>query len=296
MKPLTKQRILSPLLSLSPLLFYLTLSSGAMVVWIILLSIANGGLPSLNTLTENPLILITDQICMAVGALIGSFLLRKRNGSTLKRALRFKNFDWTVPIMLLVFAWAAGELCDHFVGLLLSDTMTIEPNRSIPEGVGGVIIAVIGAPIAEELLFRYCGLEFLRGSYALWIICVCNSLYFATMHLYNIQGFLNVFIGGFTMAYVYGKTRNLWYTIIEHALHNALCLIPLFDNVYYEKNGFVLGKGWWVAVNAVLLAGSLAYYFLYFRRKYTENYFVINRETGLPEPELTKSAADSAAS
>lgn len=297
MTQLKKQRLISPFLSLSPLLFYLTLSSVALTVIMIILLVpkfAQGGtfdpMTLIEDLTTNPAVMLTDQVCMLLGAIIGCFLIRKRNRTSFKKVLSFQNFDITVPIMLLIFSWSMGEVCDHFGGLVLSNFMEVEPNRTLPEGWVGFVVGVIGAPIAEELMFRYCGLEFPRGAYSAWIICLANAIYFASMHLYNVQGFLNVFIGGFTMAYVYCKTRNLWYTLIEHALHNLLCLLPIFGNVYYEKNGFVLGQWWWVAVNGVLLAVSLVYYFLYFRKKYNTDYFKVNTETGLPDPEFEAKA------
>ena len=76
----------------------------------------------------------------------------------------------------------------------------------------------------------------------------------------------------------------------SHKKEQCLCLLPIFGNVYYEKNGFVLGQWWWVAVNGVLLAVSLVYYFLYFRKKYNTDYFKVNTETGLPDPEFEAKA------
>ena len=294
MKKLTKRRITAPLLSISPMLMYLFLSLGLGIVIGIFLALTGKFDMSEDELLSNPAVLLLDEAMLGVAAVLGCLFVRLRNKTKLKNAVGFRKFDISVPLMLLIFGWSAGELCDHFGGLILSQFMTVEPNRDIPAGWAGVVLAVICAPVFEELIFRYCATEFPRGSYSVPVICIANGIFFASVHFYNVQGFLNVFIGGVAAAYVYCKTRNILYTMLEHAIHNGLCYLPL-DAVYYEKNGFVLSEWWWIALNAVLLAVTVVWYFRYFRKKYTENYFVVNRETGLPEPEIVKPAASETA-
>lgn len=287
MKRLTKQRIAAPFLSVSPMLIYIVLSVGLGVVIGIFLALTGNGSITEEELLTSPVILLADEAMMGAGAFLGCLFVRLRNKTRLSGVFKLKNFDISVPLMLMIFGWAAGELCDHFGGLFLSQFMTVEPNRDIPAGWAGVVLAVICAPVFEELIFRYCAIEFPRGSYSMPVICIANGLFFAFVHFYNVQGFFNVFIGGVAAAYVYCKTRNILYTMLEHAIHNAVCYLPL-DSVYYEKNGFVLSKWWWIALNAVLLAVTVVWYLKHFRKKYTGNYFEINRETGLPEPEIIK--------
>lgn len=287
MKTLTKKRISGPLFCLVPMAAYLGIALFAGIIAGIIIMATNGGDEALmTTAMESPWMGMVDQICMGLGALVGVLIIRLRNRTSFKKVLTFKNFDWSIPIMLLIFGWSAGELVDHFGGLILSNFMTVPPNERDLSGITGFISACILAPLVEELLFRYCGTEFLRGAYPTWLISIAGGLMFAAMHFYNIQGFVNVFIGGVAAAYVYCKTRNIWYTILEHALHNALCLLPIYETVYYEKNGFVLGQWWWLAINAVLLVISIVWYVKYFRKKYNDDLFAVNPETGLPEPEF----------
>ena len=147
-----------------------------------------------------------------------------------------------------------------------------------------IISAVICAPIFEELICRFGWCELARGAYSLPIICIANGIFFSLPHMYNIQGFINVFIGGLCSAYVYCKTRNILYVIIRHALHNALCCIDLeiiFGEYATHENGFIQYSWQYLAVNAVLVIISVIYFVKVFRKKYTENYFEVNRETGL---------------
>lgn len=280
MKKLTKRRITAPLLAVSPIIIYLVLAlmagiligiAGAMIgkTQDEIMAAATSGIP--------------DEICMGLAALCSVFIVRGYSKTKLREVFRVRKFDFAVPIMLLLFVWGAGELFDHLCGLVLSNFMTVEPNSAPFVGVFGAVCMVIFAPIFEEIIFRFAGTELPRGAYSLPIVCIANGLYFAAVHGYNVQGFLHIIIVGAAMAYVFSKTRNLFYTMITHALNNLLCLFPIGEFVYYEKNGFVLGKWYWLALNAVLLAVALVYYIKVFRKKYTKNYFEVDRERGLPQ-------------
>ncbi len=271
---------------------YLVVGGGLTAVYLIFLILRSGGIPNMNDLLNDPIALLLDQTGMGIAAILGCLLVRYRNKTSLKARFAVKGFDPSVPLMLLIFGYSGAELLDHLSGLVLSNFMTVEPNRDVPPGLVGIWMAVVGAPIIEELIFRYAAIEFPRGAYPVWVICLCNGFFFAIVHMYNVQGFLNIFVGGIATAYIYCKTRNLWYVMLQHAAHNALCFLPFERwNIYYEKNGFVLGNGWWIALHAVLTAVVIVWYFLYFRKKYAADDFAVNPETGMPEPERTKPTA-----
>lgn len=293
MKKLTKQRIFAPLTSVLPVALYLLIPVIAAILLMIADVLIGGGLEE-TLLNENGILtVLSDPFFMAIGAAVGCLLVKRRNGITLRSALKFQGFDWMVPLMLLIFGWGAGELCDHFGGLLLSQFMTVEPNPDIETTWITILQTVLLAPILEEIIFRYVGSEAPRGAYRMPVICLCSGLFFAAVHLYNIQGFFNVLIGGVCASYVYCKTGNLLYTILEHAIHNALCFLPL-DSVslfgaplYYERKGFVLDGWWWLLFNAVLVAVSVVWYIKVFRKTYTTaGGFEVNTETGLPVKEM----------
>lgn len=280
MKKLTKRRITAPLLAVSPMIIYLVLALMAGVLLGIvgtiigmeqeeILAAATSGIP--------------DEICMGMAALCSVFIVRGYSKTRLREVFRVQKFDIAVPIMLLVFTWSAGELFDTVSGLLLSNFMTVEPNTAPFTGAFSAVCMVVFAPIFEEIIFRFAGTELPRGAYSMPIVCIANGLYFAAVHGYNVQGILHIVVIGIAMAYVYCKTRNLFYTMITHALNNLLCLLPIGEYVYHEKNGFVLGNWYWLVINAVLLAAALVYYIKVFRKKYTKNYFEVDSERGLPQ-------------
>lgn len=288
-KTYIKRKITAPLLCLVPTAVYYALLIAFVFGVIIIFAFADFPDSAFDAILYGPIAMIVEECTICAGAVVGCIIVKKRNKTSLNEVLTVKDFDIMVPLMLLIFGWAAGELCDHFGGLLLSQFMRVEPNRSAPDGWIGVFVVVIGAPVFEELMFRYNGTELPRGTYSVPVICIANGLFFATVHMYNIQGFMNVFIGGVAAAYVYCKTRNLLYTMLEHAIHNALCYLPIQKVAYYERRGFVLSEGWWLVLNAVLLGISLIWYVKVFRKKYTKNYFEKNYETGLP---LVETAPD----
>lgn len=281
MKKLTKQRISAPILALTPILIYFAAAIGLAVC----VSFA-GGVMGMTAEEIKAMPLITDrwldEIGMGIAALCACVFVKSCNKIGIKKAARIKEFDFAVPVILTLFTWSFGEIFDHFSGLLLSNFMTVEPNSGIDFGAAGIIVAVVCAPIFEEIIFRFAAVEFSRGAYSMPIICIANGIYFAVVHTYNIQGLMNIFIIGCCMAYVYCKTENILYTILTHAMHNAICFIPLGNFAYYEKNGFVLGNWYWLLIHAVISAACLVWYFKVFREKYTENNFKINREMGLP--------------
>lgn len=276
MKALTKRRVTSPLLSTTPFII-----EGVFTVLIMLVfAVIFGSIPE-----NDQFHLFTQAASGIIGCICACSLVKNVSAVRFGSALKFRKFDISVPIMLTLFTFAAGEIFDQLDGLLLSNLMTVEPNRNTEFGLYGVIMTVVCAPIFEEIMFRFCCCELGCGAYKMPAICIASGLFFAAVHLYNIQGTINVFVGGVCAAYVYCKTRNILYTMLEHAIHNAVCFIPYDSLVYYEKNGFVLSRWWWLALNAVIFALGIVWYVKVFRKKYRENYFEVDRETGMPYPE-----------
>ena len=279
MKQLTKKRLATPFLALSPMLVLFVAIAIAIIVIAFIGFFTGKTDEDINALAGSG---IADEICMGITALCSLAIVKKCRGIRLRNVFHVKKFDPAVPVMLFIFMWSGAEIFDHISGVILSNFITIEPDSSSFSGAWGFICTVILAPIFEEIIFRFAGTEIPRGAYSLPLICIANGLYFSALHGYNLQGFLHIVIFGAVMAYVFCKTRNLFYTMIAHSLNNLCCYIQFDNFVYYEKNGFILGKWHWLAINAVLFAAALIYYIKVFRKKYTKNYFKVNKETGLP--------------
>jgi len=280
MKALTKERIKKPLLCGVAFLYSIIVTFFVMIIGTIIGMAFHGD----NFEFSEAATLVITEIGMLTASAVACTFVKKRHGTGLREAISVKNFDLALPVMLMLFTWGMGEVVDHVIGFILKNHMVVEPNTREGEFIVIFISAVICAPIFEELICRFGWCELARGAYSVPIICIANGIFFSLPHMYNIQGFINVFISGVCFAYVYCKTRNILYTMLTHAIHNALCFCDLeiiFGEYAIHENGFVQYSWQYLAVNAVLVIISVIYFVRVFRKKYTENYFEINRETGL---------------
>jgi membrane protease YdiL (CAAX protease family) len=87
-------------------------------------------------------------------------------------------------------------------------------------------LAVIMAPISEELLFRAFIYRSLKTYTSKNTSAVVTSLMFAGMH-FNFHSFLPLFLLGLWLCRSYEKTGNLWVPIILHAFFNGNTLVTL---------------------------------------------------------------------
>lgn len=85
------------------------------------------------------------------------------------------------------------------------------------------LVAVILAPIAEEIIFRGCIYRFLKSQMGLYSAMLASSCLFGVIH-FNLLALGPLICVGFLLAYVYEKERNLLVPICFHAAFNCLTL------------------------------------------------------------------------
>ena len=99
-----------------------------------------------------------------------------------------------------------------------------------------ILIAVIIAPIVEELFFRGFFYE-ITDNIKTSVYCINSAFWFSLLHLQNLESPLYaiynlsvVFMSGFLFAFIYRKTQWIGTNIISHATANgiAIFLIILF--------------------------------------------------------------------
>ena len=174
------------------------------------------------------------------GALEAVFLIapiyyaRKRAGANAPQALGLRSFHPGMAIGLLILS-AAGV----YIGSVLYDAIasllhiTIQTNidpliselHQAPLVVyASLLVAVIVAPICEELFFRGFLLQGLRQNMPAWAAIGVSSLIFAAAHLslgsFPILLILAIFLGILRVA-----TRSIWPGVILHTLNNLLGLL-----------------------------------------------------------------------
>lgn len=89
-----------------------------------------------------------------------------------------------------------------------------------------VAIAVITAPLAEELLFRGVGLPLLAKRYGFWPSVVIMSLLFALIHM-HVYSIAPLFILAVALSLAYAYSGSILVPILIHALFNAVGLAML---------------------------------------------------------------------
>jgi uncharacterized protein len=90
-----------------------------------------------------------------------------------------------------------------------------------------VALAILLAPIVEEIVFRGCVYRFLKSQTTLLPAQILSGCVFSFMH-WNLMSFVPLVIVGVFLARVYEKSGNLIVAIWFHAFFNAFSLLMLF--------------------------------------------------------------------
>lgn len=93
------------------------------------------------------------------------------------------------------------------------------------------VMAVVVAPIVEEIAFRGMLYNSLRGQMGVWAASLLSAAIFAVVHPTLPGGFLPILALGAVLALLREKTGSLAPPIIAHGLNNALML--LLARLYY---------------------------------------------------------------
>jgi hypothetical protein len=139
----------------------------------------------------------------------------------------FFYFLAVIPILLGVgYVW---PIVLEFFNLPLEpqDLVSQVAGMSIsPMFLAIAFLAVVLAPLSEELFFRAFLYRSLKGYMSPTMAAIVSSVFFAGMH-FNWHSFLPLFVLGFWLCRTYQKTGNLWAPIILHAFFNGNTLVTL---------------------------------------------------------------------
>jgi membrane protease YdiL (CAAX protease family) len=130
--------------------------------------------------------------------------------------------------LLIVAATALLELAMHAASQFdpFAETrMLIEGLRS-PYWLGTVFVAVVLAPVWEELVFRGFLLTALAKS-RLGIVgggLICNLIWTAMHFQYSLAGMASVFTAGVMLTWIMWRTASIRACIVAHAVINATSL------------------------------------------------------------------------
>lgn len=124
--------------------------------------------------------------------------------------------------LLLGLAGLSAWILAPFSSEMIEDSLT-PTGLDWPGAIWSeAFIAVVLAPVGEEILFRgflYGGLS--RKMHA-WGAMAISSLVFALSHHYSMTGLAFVFLYGLVFCWLYKRTGSLWPGILAHGLYNGL--------------------------------------------------------------------------
>ena len=149
-------------------------------------------------------------------------------------------FGQAVPLFLmcLPLIWIASLIWTHLLTALEAAGAidAFEPQALITLFQDGgdpiaisllVALAILLAPIVEEIVFRGCVYRFLKSQTTLLPAQILSGCVFSFMH-WNLMSFVPLVIVGVFLARVYEKSGNLIVAIWFNAFFNAFSLLMLF--------------------------------------------------------------------
>jgi membrane protease YdiL (CAAX protease family) len=141
-----------------------------------------------------------------------------------------------LPLIILIsLGWMellrAGGLSDEPQDLIALFTQTKSPFIV----AGMLLVACVGAPVYEELLFRAGLYRYLRQKLGRIPALLISGLCFGAMHL-NWASFLPLAALGILLALVYEATGSIRVAIIAHGLFNLNTIILLLSGLTQSKS------------------------------------------------------------
>ena len=121
------------------------------------------------------------------------------------------------PLLLL---WSCVLL--FAVSIVIEPLLRLLPDYTPAVGRGpwAFVMAVLLAPLFEELLCRGVVLGALRTRYGVVAAWLGSSLFFGVLHLVPVS-VVNACIIGLILGYVYLATGSIWASVLLHAVNNA---------------------------------------------------------------------------
>lgn len=131
-------------------------------------------------------------------------------------------FFWTIPVAL-VASYAISAVHGALVDPPPQDIIEQFP-RTVAGGALFVLIAVVFAPLFEEVFFRGFVYKGLRNSWGWWPAALGSAAVFGVAH-FQLTVFVPIFALGVALAWVYERTGSLWTSIAMHAIFNGLAVL-----------------------------------------------------------------------
>ncbi|MBE6023779.1 MAG: CPBP family intramembrane metalloprotease [Cellulosilyticum sp.] len=186
-------------------------------------------------LSEDVLYTLSGSGGIAAASLIGVLYVKKK-----KIALDVKansRGNTSVLVYTLLSVCLCKILVDGIMGSILSVLYPMEPMQADVTSWVYYLSAIVVAPIFEELLFRYGLYNIIRQKMSHTFSMLLSAILFATIHGYQLQGFISCFVAAMVFTWIYRKTKDIRCSMLAHMSCNAFAIIM---NVIQEA-GIKLG-------------------------------------------------------
>jgi len=148
------------------------------------------------------------------------------------RALGFRSFNVRRGLTLATIVVLGGLLISILYDMLMT-LLWEEPTSSVTleftnSGLGLATIAVLAvvvAPVAEEVLFRGFLFSGIGKRYGYAWGAIGSALLFSLAHLMQPGAFLPIFLLGLLFAWLYMRTGSIWACIFAHSAYNSIALL-----------------------------------------------------------------------
>jgi uncharacterized protein len=178
------------------------------------------------------IIALTTIVGMLVSVGMVLLLVKAKHGASVREYLALR------PISVRTVLWLVGAVVLLVLFSDLASATVKDPTsqgfmfNSYGTSVWPALFwvaLVVGAPIAEEVIFRgFLFAGFARSRLGLVGTIAITSLVWAAMHVqYEWQLIGSIFVIGVVFGYVRHRTRSLWATLLMHALINLVAMFQV---------------------------------------------------------------------
>ena len=191
--------------------------------------------------------------------IIGNTSLRNVKWGTYLSLQLFLTLFSILAVLALLYTFTG--VYENFIQEVLDSTTETHLN-SVWALFLSLIVAIVLAPIAEELFFRGFLLNRWGVTIGLGKAMIISSFIFSIVH-FN-KGFIGQFIFGMFACLIYIKTKKLIIPIIMHGLNNLIATSPnITDFIFQEEPSLGLTPGeleqFYHYVQVVLSIGTISF-------------------------------------
>jgi uncharacterized protein len=141
---------------------------------------------------------------------------------------------WLVPILIIAALAMVIPLAQISAWIPMPKSIQKLFEGTFTKDTVSIVIAIIIAPMLEEILCRGVVLSGLLKNYAPYKAILVSAIFFGAIHLNPWQG-IPVFFSGLFLGWIYYKTQSVIPGMVVHATINIAASLTLFLPGYQQR-------------------------------------------------------------